>query len=105
MLGIFLFVGIGFWFSTLADKNNGNKTVWIIAGLSGWVVPQLFAGIVLGLFAPDMIDDLGSLTIISLLVSVVGVFIVKYYLEKNASNSKKGSSNDDDNDILDDFIE
>lgn len=92
---------IGFWFNRLAKENNANQAFWVILGIVSYLAGQFALALVIGLIDVNLLDNVGASLLIGIVGGLIGVFIAKYLLEKNVKN--KPVENEDD--ILDSFIE
>lgn len=92
---------IGFWFNRLAKENNANQTTWVIVGIVSFLAGQFILALALGLINYNLIESRGASIIIGIIGGLIGVFVAKYFLEKNVKNKPT----DDKDDILDSFIE
>jgi uncharacterized membrane protein YeaQ/YmgE (transglycosylase-associated protein family) len=79
---------IGILFYNYAKRNNINKAVWVIVGLLSYFVPQLIVGVIIGLVAPQMVNDKGMLTIIGIAVGAIGA-IIAYQIMVNYAKKEK----------------
>lgn len=111
MLGILILIGIGFWFSKMAQNHGGAKPwVWVVSGIGSYFLGQLIAGFIIGLVAPQMLDEMLTLILVGLITGILGVFVARQILITHAKNNggKKPSSPnilDDQNDpLLDDDL-
>jgi len=95
-----LLILFGVWFYNLAKKNNLNAVLWAIIGAGSYIVGQLLAGVVVGMFAPSMINDDVALIVIGLF-SGLGAVLIAYLFLQQAINNKKQSVTIDDK-IIDD---
>lgn len=111
MLGILLLVAVGFWFNKMGQNHGGAKPwVWVISGIGSYFVGQIIAGLIIGIFAPDMLDDILTLILIGLVTGFAGVFIARQllinYAKKNQTNKKSPDVIDDQEDVIfDDLLE
>lgn len=79
---------IGVLFYNYANSNNINKVLWVIVGLLSYFVPQLIVGVIIGLIAPQMVNDTVSLTIIGIAVGIIGA-IIAYQVMVSYSKKEK----------------
>jgi len=93
---------IGFLFYRAAEKKNLKPWLWAILGAGSYFGGQFFAGIIIGLTNPEMLEeDNFSLLGIALVAGLVAVGITYLVMESVGKNNKtkKESVNED---LLDD---
>ena len=89
---VLLIIGVVFY--NYANRNNINKGAWVLVGLASYFVPQLIAGVVIGISNPQMLNERGALTIIGIAVGAVGA-IIGYQIMVNYAKKEKQKIVDD----------
>jgi uncharacterized membrane protein YeaQ/YmgE (transglycosylase-associated protein family) len=93
---------IGFWFNNLAKVNNANQTTWVILGIVSYLAGQFILALAVGLIDINLLENRGTSFVLGVIGGLIGVFVAKYLLEKKTNNK---TSEDDEDDIIDTFIE
>jgi uncharacterized membrane protein (DUF106 family) len=57
MIGIAILIGIGSIFFKKAKAHELNRILWSIIGVGSYFVSQLIAGVIIGLFSSELLDN------------------------------------------------
>lgn len=93
MLEIGLIVGAAIGFYKLAQNNGLKGWIWSVLAILGYFAGAFTAGLVIGVFAPDMLYDELALTFIGLGAGAVGILAV-YLILKMQINKKANEVSD-----------
>ncbi len=90
MLGIFLIYWIGRKFYDLAFLHHRSQWGWAIFGIIIYFVSQIIFGMLIGIVAPNLLNDTGGSFVVNILGIGIGLgvwFIVFKFLEKSWDNN------------------
>ncbi len=102
MLSIFIMIGVAMSFARLAHDKDRNRYVWGAIGVVSYFVAQLIAGMVIGLTKPELLQNRGSLSIISIVAGLIGVGIAFFILKRMPNPTEALAAG---NDLLDTKID
>lgn len=100
MIVIALIIGVIVGFYRTARDGGLNGVVWSIIGIGSYYGFTFILGIFLGLFAPELVNDNMTLTLMALASGAIGVALA-YLLLKRIIANKKNQSNQMTEDVLD----
>ncbi|CAG5077109.1 hypothetical protein [Parvicella tangerina] len=101
MLEIGLVIGAAVGFFKLAQNNGLTAWVWALLAVVGYLGGAFVVGLLIGLFAPEMLNDRLSLTLLGLVSGGIGILIVYLLLKLQI---KRKENEVEDGDILDDDL-
>ncbi len=105
MLGIILLIGLSIGIGRAAENKGLHKILWGILAFVSFFLAQFIAGLFVGIFSPNLLEDETSLTILGLLSGIAGfviVWLLMFYIAK-----RKKAMKEENEGLLDDdqFIE
>lgn len=101
MLEIILVIGSAVAFYNLAKNSGLTAWVWAVMAIVGYLGGAFIVGLIIGLVAPDLLNDQIILTLLGLAAGGIGILVV-YIILKNRINQKENELTDTD--ILDDNL-
>lgn len=110
MLEILLLVGVGFWFSKMAQSHNIEKPwIWVVAGIGGYLGGLILTAVIVALVSPRTLNDLLTLMGIMFVGGIAGVFITRFLLISNAKKNPRNNPSDildnQEDPIFDDLLD
>ena len=93
-----LIIVVGAYFFNYAKRNNMNKILWAILGIASYFIGQVVAGAIIGLTAPDLLQEDITIMFIGVLAGGLTTYLTYLLMVKE---SKKKQDSSIDSDILD----
>lgn len=98
MIGILILIAIAVGFSNYAKKHGLHRILWGFLGVVGYYGGSFFAGMVIALISPEVLDSMGNLIIAAILGGIVGVAAMFLLMRSIAINKKRQTP---DSDLID----